>query len=457
MKVMVALQGDYENLLNLKYKGEVIGTDNIEESLKRLNEAIKDDEWLDADNGANRKAITMVGVRVPVQGLNSIENMEVFHFLPPQAGNIIIPPAEIVAKSGADFDIDKLSIFMQHINSEGKALNKNMLAEFSMSKGAELTGQDKEDYFEAQKAVAENELIDIMSEILSLPENFVSLTTPNSTLLVKEIADDLAKYVMEYNPKSNIMTQDTGSLSPTRILEARYNLYKHESNVVGKKTLGLGAIENTFNTVFKYVGASMSKESSVEDVDTRKIDLFLRHHKLDGAVSLSNLYDVDGTNKVADVISQMINGWVDVEKDAWVFFIQGNYEVAPVLLTLIKSGVPVKEAIYFVSQPLVREYVKEQRILKSTFAEPLKRLPYGGIKNSARTSIINKYFGKAFENDKARYEEGIASAEAFLKNREDKTFTEAEMYKLIEVAANPQRAESAYTSDLSKAMFLHYL
>jgi len=457
MKVMIALQGDYENLLNLEYKGEVIGTDNIEESLKTLNEAIKDDKWLDADNGANRKAITMVGVRIPVQGLNSIENMEVFHFLPPQAGNIIIPPAEIVAKSGADFDIDKLSIFMQHINSEGKALDKTMLAGFNVNEATELTGQDKEDYFEAQKAVAENELIDIMSEILSLPENFVSLTTPNSTLLVKEIADDLAQYVMEYNPKSNFMTEDTGSVSPTRTLEARYNLYKHESNVVGKKTLGLGAIENTFNTVFNYVGASMPKEYTVEEGDTRKIDLFLRHHKLDGAVSLSNLYDVNGVNKISDVISQMINGWVDVEKDAWVFFIQGNYEVAPVLLTLIKSGVPVKEAIYFVSQPLVREYVKEQRILKSTFAEPLKRLPYGGVKNTARRSIINKYFGKAFESEKARYTEGITSAEVLFEDRADKTFTENEMYKLIKDGSVEEDRQNVYTSDLSKAMFLHYL
>ena len=32
-------------------------------------------------------------------------------------------------------------------------------------------------------------------------------------------------------------------------------------------------------------------------------------------ISMSDLYDVDGTNKISDVISQMINGWVDVEKD----------------------------------------------------------------------------------------------------------------------------------------------
>tara|TARA_R110001632_G_scaffold172402_2_gene291790 strand:+ start:11176 stop:21801 length:10626 start_codon:yes stop_codon:yes gene_type:complete len=454
MKVMVALQGDYENLLNLEYKGEVIRTDDIDESLKRLNQAIKDDEWLDANDGANRKAITMVGVRVPVQGLNSIENMEIFHFLPPQAGGIIIPPAEIVAKSGADYDIDKLSIFMKHIDVDGNVLNKNMLAEFTMSIGAELTGQDKEDYFNAQKAVAENDLIDIMSEILSLPENFISLTTPNSTILLQEIADDLAQYVTEYNPKSNLMTKDTGSLSPTRIVEARYNLYKHESNVVGKQTLGLGAIENTFNTVFNYVGASMPKEYTVENGDIRNVNLFLKHHQTDGQISLSNLYDVNGLNKISDILNQMINGWVDVEKNAWVFFIQGNYEVAPILLTLIKSGVPVKEAIYFVSQPLVREYVKEQRILKSTFAEPLKRQAFGGIKATARRSIINKFFGKAFKNDKERYQEGQSMAKSLLKGRKEKSFTETEMYDLIKDA---KRSQSAYTSDLSKAMFLHYL
>ena len=102
---------------------------------------------------------------------------------------------------------------------------------------------------------------------------------------------------------------------------------------------------------------------------------------------------------------------------------------------------------------MVREYVKEQRILKSTFSEPLKRLPYGGIKPTARRSVINKYFGKAFENDKARYEEGMTSAESLFEGRADKTFTEDEMYQLIKDGANVENAESVYNSDLSKAMF----
>jgi len=463
MKVMISLQGDYENLLNLEYKGEIIDTGNIEESLKRLNEAIKDDEWLDANDGANRKAITMVGVRIPVQGLNSIEFMEIMHFLPPQAGNIIIPPAEIVAKSGADFDIDKLSIFMKHIESDGLVQAKAMLDDsqfFEMLKNSDLSAKEKAILFEAQKAGLENEMIDTMSEILALPENFVSLTTPNSTVLLEDIAKDLAQYVMKYNPKSNFMTKSTGTLSPTRILETRYNLYKHESNVVGKQTLGLGAIENTFNVLFNLLGAKMVSTYQAKKEDIRDVNLFLRHHKVDGRISLAGLYDVDNENKISDIISQLINGWVDVEKDAWVFFVQGNYEVAPVLLSLIKSGVPVKEAIYFVSQPLVREYVAEQRIRKSTFAEPLKRIPFGGISESSRRSIIAKYFSedlkdkKNFATTRDRYLYGQKIAKDIIEGRKDDAFTEEEMYDLIKDSAED---ETLYASDLSKAMFLHYL
>jgi hypothetical protein len=125
-KVMIAMQGTYYNLFNLEYDNDETvgvydesGVLNMDESLARLNEKIKDDSWLDANNEANRKAITLVGVRIPVQGLNSMEFAEVFEFLPPQAGNIIIPPAEIVAKSGGDFDIDKLTIFMSTLDEDG--------------------------------------------------------------------------------------------------------------------------------------------------------------------------------------------------------------------------------------------------------------------------------------------------------------------------------------------------
>ena len=101
----------------------------------------------------------------------------------------------------------------------------------------------------------ENDLIGDIKDILQLPENFVNLTRPNSTDIVKPIADDLAADVMDYDP-TEVINGDkrANGISPTRALEIEYNLYKHATNNVGKQTLGLGAVDNTYNTVFNRIG-----------------------------------------------------------------------------------------------------------------------------------------------------------------------------------------------------------
>ena len=217
MKVMISMQGDYLKLFNLEYANdETIGVYfedgklDMNASLERLNEKIKDDEWLDDNNEANRKAITMMGVRIPVQGLNSMEFMEVYHFLPPQAGNIIIPPAEIVAKSGADYDIDKLTIFMTNLSEDGKVKKpeyntyKDFKNQYEFMKSAGMSSGEIQMFFEEQKAGIENELIESMKGILELPDNYASLITPNSNYILEPLAEELSKYVMQYDPFAKV-------------------------------------------------------------------------------------------------------------------------------------------------------------------------------------------------------------------------------------------------------------
>ena len=506
MKVMVAFHGDFTKLVNIKDKtGKSIGIYdeekyedaegnpktrrilNEEATVEKLNELIKDDEWLDMNDGANREAITMVGVRIPVQGLNSMEFMEVYHFLPSSAGNLIIPPAEIVAKSGGDFDIDKMTVFMPNLNGKGKLITREHATNEDIKKAydeAKEAGENVNNFFENQKKAIQNELIKDMKDILSIKENYASLIRPNGTYLLKGIADDLAQYVMEYDPYANEHSDSANlkvgkeekTISPTRVLETGYNLYKHESNVIGKRTLGLGAIENTFNILFNSLGAKMPLYyTQKKETTPREVRMFLKHNKMmvtdeNGKVkehiSLSNKFDADNINKISDIYSQAINGWVDVEKDAWIFFIQGNYEVAPVLLYLIKAGVPAQEAIYFVSQPLVREYVNEQRLAKSTYADAIGKLPkdnYGNAmpqfaKAQASRNVITKYFGKNIKQNQ-RYLTGGNLANDIFADRDSKEFNQDEMYSLIKDYAAGDKKEKVDIggSELSKAMFLHYL
>ena len=116
---------------------------------------------------------------------------------------------------------------------------------------------------------------------------------------------------------------------------------------------------------------------------------------------------------------------------------------------------PVKEAIYFVSNPLVREYVDEQRLAKSTFADVLGKKPKNPslAKFKAASEVIKKYFTKNelagdSINDE-RYEAGQKLLDEYFKGKKQKNFTEEEMLTLID--SNDKK------SDIAKAMFLHYL
>lgn len=392
MKVAIAMQGDFFNLLKRQDIAVYDTVDgqrvlNQKASLAKLNQLIKDDNWV----AENRDLIRMTAVRIPVQGLNSMEFMEVYEFLDPTAGNIIIPPTEIVAKSGSDFDVDKLITFMPNISNKGRFIESGLTEEqFKdfVKRNKDNKARVKET-IKTQKAALENRLISSINDILALPDNYANLVRPNATYLLKDIADKLQDYVSDYDRFKNKLGQEnytktkdgktTKFISPTRVLETGYNLHKHSVNLTGKTVLGITAIENALNPVFNSLGAAMPKtyKWSFYNQGTNKwietdteytTNLYLPHRKTkDGRISLSHTESLDG-DSIADVLSQMMNGLVDVEKDAWIFFIQGNLEIAPTLLYLIKAGVPKEHAIMFVSNPLVREYAKNQRLYKSSYA-----------------------------------------------------------------------------------------
>jgi hypothetical protein len=382
MKVAIALQGDFFNLLNLlDNDGKKIGT------IERLNEMIKDEDWLNKDN--NRKSVTMTAVRIPVQGLNSMEFMEVYEFLDPTAQNVIILPTEIVGKSGGDYDVDKLTTFFPNINEDGSyaisSVSNNKFTEEITN--IESAGKNPKEFIKNQKRAVQNEMIQAIRSILEIPENYTSLLTPNDTDILKPLADDLQKYVSPRDKyakangeQPNISAKGKKMISPTSMFEPLYNNEKFGANMGGKGVLGIFANDNALHPLLTSVGYKMPKKYKAAKWNERlkrwvekgkavyDMRLFLPHNTVDGHISLSNINTINGT-KIADLYSQGVNGSVDVEADEWIFYIQGNLEVASNLSYLIKAGVPEDTAVYFVSNPLVREYAKRQRLAKGVFGE----------------------------------------------------------------------------------------
>lgn len=519
MKIKIAIQGDFEKLLYLPevavFKNVLDTQGNVvvrngspvqeldyNESLKQLNTLIKDKNWL--NTGDNRKLVSLHGDRIPVQGLNSDEFAEVFEFLPKEAGNIIILPAEIVAKSGGDFDIDKLTLVMPNIGMSSKMVDGKI--EYSVSLYSELSQdeyrkrynkykeafakkyltdqytnpadkaralelhfllnfdvQDRKikkadtDVFSSvielaleegelmtfeefilsdREKVAQNNLLFAINKLSSRIENYSNLVRPNGIDILDPIVKELKRTYRDYNPglSTNDEANPSKGIQASKIFEITYNLHKQMTNNLGKKALGIGAVDNTYNELFNRIGLYLipnnkeinngiesedvsdlivkakafykidaiktakgkewTKEEQAEWNEARKNftqsdentllkferqTLFLPHNSLsvkgykDKAISMSHRYDALGQNKIGDVISQLMNGWVDIAKDPWIFYLRGNDKLGPLLLFLVQAGVPVDHAAYFISQPIITEYMEEVDKLRSVFSEAMQK------------------------------------------------------------------------------------
>ena len=558
MKVKVALQGDFVNLLQMTHlDNQPIG------DRQRLNEMIKDDDWL--DTGRNREMVTMVGVRIPVQGLNSMEFMEVYEFLDPSAGSVIVPPTEIVTKSGADFDVDKMTVMMpsirkakyekgefgfsqkvadpqmwnwtkEELDQEYKeyldfqqklqGLDKNiendlLIMRITGQTTEELDAEKKEEFEElinngevlssenfkkkrlGSKAV-ENDLIMNIKDILALPTNFKSLVTPNSTDILDPLVEEFRESAREDDMTDVIYAEEgeqkrkgpkgNNVMSHTRALEIGYNLGKHGSNSVGKATLGLGAVDNTYNTLFNRIGAHMSpgtvrsedmaaaravikdktsskkaKEEANKLIDSWQPQKLLVPHntiQVDGqkAISLSGLKDADGTNSISDVINQLINGWVDIAANDFIFDLQGNKETASTLLFMMQAGVPIRTAIAVVSSPLVKEYIATQQRAASVLRTKTGFGPQDAnkAKQWAKDNVINKHIdqGDLKLNDEGYYTR--ASLATVTQNvNGGKAFTKQDIENIIKSTKNQRQTKNQgktyVPTSLDIEVFKHFL
>ena len=392
MKIAMALNGDFLNLLKLKHTdGEPINT------IDRLNQAIKDDKWLEE----HRDKVTIAGPRIPTDAANVIEFAEVWHFLDSSLGNTVIVPSEIVAKAGSDFDVDKIFFMMPHLNSDGSLVEKpaenieeltKMVDEASSMSKAERKKKgvkNPQALIEQYKKHAQNELIIKTRDILSLPENFTSLTKPNNTYLVEDEVEFYDKNSSGYNNKNNAhkeaVRKNDGKpvMSPSRVLDIEYNLSVHEANLSGNTPLGILAKKNKSHALFKSIGALMPKAYKAtmwNDVSKKydEIDAYydvvirMAHKKISNSkgeevVSLSDEVNVDG-EKIGDIFSHGLQGILDRAKNPFPFKLQIVKEAISTINHLIEAGSSIPTIFAFINNPWIVKYIETQKYLGGSLA-----------------------------------------------------------------------------------------
>lgn len=341
MQVKVGFTKQWVPLLNLNHYDN-----NKIDSLQRLNECLKNLDWVEN----NRDSIRMIGYRIPTQGRNFIDVMEVAEFLPAQFGDAIIMPSEMVIKNGGDFDIDKLFVFYPNLLEDGSYENLNYTNSF-------LKNSDASKY----KNTVQNKLYKVMSEIILHPNNYMELVTPSENFHILPIIDKLydklgLKKVGQDRPKTDYKNTD--------ILNRNRNIEKFLSLLNGKSDLGIAALANTFNVLYQLSGAEANPEF-LENISTffKKRDKSLLEDLVFG-----EMYDEDGVLK-SEFFSEFINAFVDVARDDYVFGVNVVTEFSPMLFYMKFAGLSSKKILAFINQPILRTYISNLAKYENMFVK----------------------------------------------------------------------------------------
>lgn len=329
-RAKVPLNRGWENLTEKKHlDGNKIGT------LDRLNELLRSNEW----RSANKESLTFISYRIPTQGLNSMEFFEVEQFLPPHLGSTIVVPAEIVAKSGSDFDLDKLPTMRPSFDENGELIKDTETLEGNYNKN-----------------------IALYREILEDPRHFKDLITPNSTDKVMPTIHDIS---VKLGRRSEREIKDKEPYTGTQVYDYMTSLKKGESLLSQSKLLGGVASQNSFIPVMQQEGITTSKRYVLNGVG-RNVRQFLlspeerKQVDKNGRLDFSNKNDVEG-NSIQDIFSQLVNVTVDAPSDDSMGYTDISFENLGVMNYLMFQGVPYERVMWYLHQPALMRYYSDLR------------------------------------------------------------------------------------------------
>lgn len=214
-------------------------------------------------------------------------------------------------------------------------------------------------YSELDPAALENEYINTLQELLSLPQNFERLIQPNSADELKALRNELYAAM----GKESMETKGNYSL----LLDANYMSELRHNFISGKGGVGIAALQQTNTAIAQVSGLLLdhrnflSKLSLTEKKVVHEISVKLPHNSVkigdENFITISSITDTIG-RYISDKISAYINGYVDIAKDAFIVELGANMNVARVYLFLEKIGVPTRDVVMFMNQPIIQDYLK---------------------------------------------------------------------------------------------------
>lgn len=365
---------------------EILLPNWFRDQLKRKNSKMTDAELLEYLNSTDegKKILSGIGFRIPTQAMSQIEAFRVAGFLAAEYGDTVVVPSEITTKAGSDFDIDKLNTYLRNIYIDNKGdiklvpyfgigeearkqlkdwLSKDVAEDFLLNEvnpeedafeGIDFEREEaaaKSKFDRMYKQSLENAYIDNLEWFITHPKNYDRLVTPTEEGDLKILAGEMAK-----------MTEGEDVEDLTKLLDISYLSSLRQSFMSAKKWIGIVVQGITSHSISQrtnvYLDVKNTKLSQKDKEVLKDGTILLNHNKdAEGRPSISVIKNTAG-KYISDTLSWFCTAIVDVAKDPYITKIIHNKKLVPTITFLTRVGVPIAELVYFINQPIIREYMK---------------------------------------------------------------------------------------------------
>lgn len=267
--------------------------------------------------------LTLIGLRIPTQGHNSMLRFRVKGFLSNTNGEMAIVPEEIVAQMGSDFDVDKLFIYRYEYNYKDGKFTK-------IGKNINDILSGKVDLTKLSVAERNNAIIDLMSAKLTEGSIIHQLLLPNGFGEFPEILKEI-KAILPNKLKHNFTTR------------AQNNI--HGVNNDGKVGVAVFSLFSTFN----------KKLQDLNSIGFNNLNITVEGKKLG---NLSGLFGVKDKLK-SDVILYLQSAAVDNAKEQLLGVLNINDKTINIAGTMALLGLDEQYIAYILAQPIISEILGE--------------------------------------------------------------------------------------------------
>jgi hypothetical protein len=246
-------------------------------------------------------ALAGVAFRIPTGKQNYIESFRIKRFLPAEYGDAVIVPSALVQKVGSDFDIDKLSVYLKNLYTDGKG-NLKLVPYFGIGESARAEFAkmiDSGEFLNKKQMQELDRIIEEEKDILFSPEYDLDgnpVGTDQQKLLRaifaqafddQEITKDFVKNVTKEAFKENLIDKLYKQSLENAYIQSSENLVEREDNYAQLiRPNSAKELEDLSKKITKKLGLPTFDYTDVGNMLDRTFMLRLRHAFVTGKYAI---------------------------------------------------------------------------------------------------------------------------------------------------------------------------